>query len=139
MVYDFKYAKKTTNLVVAILWSITFAINAFILVMFAFTPIRVGIYTLLIVFSMLLNAFLVQMYARLYFGYRTYITIEGDWLSKDQGIWPKKVIQISDISKTLIIGDKLRLSTNNDDEIKINLDCLKMNDIFTLKEILKID
>ena len=73
----------------------------------------------------------------MYLRHRTYVVINGSELLKDQGlIRPKKKVNLSKLKYARQVGNRIRLGLEEGKELRINLDCLNVEDIIKLENIL---
>lgn len=135
---EFKYAKQSIDLSVSIIWGVLSIISLVGVILLLLNSAFDSISILLILESILFLACgiaLTLMYISMYLGYRTYITIDENTLSKDQGvIRPKKEINLIEVKTARKIGDKLRLDLGDRNEIRIHLNCLTVEDIVIIEQ-----
>ncbi len=133
MMKDFKYAKQSINLFCSIIWGILCIIHFSLLINLLFNSSYryiSNLFFLELLFCSVGAGALSIMYANLYLGNRIYISIRDNQLIIDQGlIRPKKEISLLDVRKARKIGTQLQLDVGNRREIKVHLNCLKVEDI----------
>lgn len=139
MKHEYRYAKKQLDLCLSITWGMIALINFVMVVFILKFAFDMPLIAILPLMQALLSLALCRLFALVYNGSRAYLIIENGYIYKDQGlIRSKKMFKLSDIRNSIILGDKLRLSSNNRTEFHINLSCILVDDIYQLKEVLQI-
>ena len=130
-----KYYKNSFNLILGIGWLAISLLGMSMVLFFTMTPLSLGWFILVPISLVLLSALCSAMHFSVYFGKRTYVIIDQEYIQKDNGlIRPKSTLEVKNISKVMIIGNSLRISESSGKEMRINLDCLGIDDICILKE-----
>ncbi|MCT4620792.1 MAG: hypothetical protein N4A62_15565 [Marinisporobacter sp.] len=137
MSYKFKYAKNTIDLVVGITYGISAMFHFSFLVIILVNFKKINLFIPLLLFVSISYIALFILYLNIYFGRRNYLVINDDKLFKDQGlIRSNKKVELSNIRYVRKIGDKIRIGLEERNELRINLNCLNVEDITKLESIL---
>jgi len=138
MDYEFKYARRTLDLIASIVYGISAIFHFSLLIFILINSRKMNLFIPLLLFVSVMVSALCILYLNIYFGRRNYLVVNEGIMFKDQGIvWPNKKVGLSDIRYTKIIGDKIRLGLGDRNELRVNLDCLNVEDITKLESILQ--
>ncbi len=129
MNYEFKYEKSKLNLISSIVFGILSLKNFGLLILTGSTP-----YNLLLMIATVATAAMAMMHLKMYLGHRVYLSINDTLLYKDQGlIRSKKRIYLKNIKYIKTIGSQIRIGVEQEDELRVNLNCLNVEDIAKLE------
>lgn len=137
MSYEFKYAKNTLDLIVAIIYGILALLHFSFLIIILVNSKQANLLIALLLLVSVIGIALFILYLNIYIGRRNYLVIYDGKLFKDQGlIRQNKKVELSNIRYARIVGDKIRLGLGERNELRINLNCLNVEDIIKLESIL---
>ena len=134
---EFKYAKNTLDIIGAIIYGILALLHFSFFIFILVNSTKINLFIPLILLVSVIWIALFILYLNIYLGHRNYLVIYDGKLFKDRGfILPKNKIELSNILYVRKVGDKIRIAIGERNELKINLNCLIVDDIEKLESIL---
>jgi hypothetical protein len=135
-----KYAKNDLHLVMIILSVIAVLINLGLCLMFLLTPMTMGLLILCPLSSCIIFILIFKLYLSIWIGKRNYLVIEDGIIIKDRGVLlPKFTAPLNGVKRSIVVGNQLRASLTDGRELRIYMDCVKIDDLCELKKLLQLD
>lgn len=136
MNYEFKYAKNTLDLICSILFGILGLLHFSFLILILINSTPNLFIPLLLLFVSVIESPTSILHFKMYIGHRNYLVINNNELHKDQGlIRKKKKVDLCKLRYARKVGGKIRLGLGERNELRINLDCLNIEDITKLEYV----
>lgn len=135
---EFRYARNALDLIAAITYGILALLHFSFFIFILVNSTKISLLISLILLVSVIGIALFRLYLNIYLGHRSYLVIYDGKLFKDQGlIFPNKKVELSNIKYARKVGDKIRLGLGERNELRINLNCLNVEDIIKLESILE--